>query len=77
MEEDIYFKMFVSDYEYGLHEKVNLWIATEAPIIIETHMSSSMCVKDDQIIHEYCFSALYIDRFLPEEDYDEYEEDEE
>lgn len=75
MGEDIYFRIFIADSEYGIEEKVNLWIATEAPIILETHMSSSMCVKDNEVIHEYCFSALFTESFLAEVDIEE-EDDE-
>lgn len=67
---DIYFKIFTSNDTYDLKDSVNLWIACEAPTILETKISNCMCVKDNEIIHEYCLSVLYTENFSFNEDND-------
>ena len=62
--DDIYIKIFTSNDTDDLKETINLWIACEAPRILETRISNCMCVKDNEIIHEYCFSVLYNEKFL-------------
>lgn len=73
--DDIYsnqicFKVFTSNDTYDLEQVVNLWIVCEAPRILETRISNCMCVRDNEIIYEYCLSVLYNENLLSNEEED-------
>lgn len=68
--DDIYFKIFTANDTDDLEKLVNLWIACEIPKILETRISNCMCVKDKNIIYEYCLSVLYNENLLSNEEED-------
>lgn len=65
--DDIHFKVFTSNDTYDLEQVVDFWIAYESPRILETRISNCMCVKNNEIIYEYCLSVLYNENLSPNE----------